>query len=355
MKRLVSHCPVCQQNLTISALQCPDCGLELRNRFEISVFDKLTSDQYDFLMAFLKHRGNLKNLQSEMQISYPLAKKRLDDLLVSLGVAEMSMDEEPEAIDVGNIEIDHSSTLASEIIKAKLVENGGHAMIRTFTGELREIQAAPNGKEFLCPQLIPYKYTIFDAITNLLLKSPGYRAKKGNARNFKLGEPGCEENTVAGAVLVYMGKKPGESGLDPIFILAAVLEWAGIAVNGRGYIALTANYRNMLSSVFCNQGDDMDKLAHQFEEELKVKMHRAKKECNYNPTRFNQMIAQYGGVETAKRLIDSAIQTGNTSDGFTTLLLCNRLDLTMEHSVCKQEYASLFSETQISYCKSIIR
>lgn len=54
----------------------------------------------------------------------------------------------------------------------------------------------------------------------------------------------------------------------------------------------------------------MDNLARQFEEELKEKMFRAKKECKYNPTRFNQMLARYGGVETAKRLMDTAIQTG---------------------------------------------
>lgn len=46
-------------------------------------------------------------------------------------------------------------------------------------------------------------------------------------------------------------------------------------------------------------------------------MFRAKKECKYNPTRFNQMLARYGGVETAKRPMDTAIQTGNTSDGET--------------------------------------
>lgn len=246
MKRLVSQCPVCQQSLKISALQCPDCGLELRNSFEMSIFDKLDNDQYDFLMTFLKHRGNLKNLQEELQISYPLAKKRLDDLLLALGVAEAAPEEEPEEIDVQNIQINTSSTLPSEIIKAKLVQNGGRAMVRLLTGDLREIQAASNGEQFICPQLIPYNYTVFDAVVELLLKSPGYRAKKGNARNFKLGEPGCEESTVAGTVLVYMGKKPGESGLDPVFVLAAVLEWAGIATNDRGYITLTAKYRSKL-------------------------------------------------------------------------------------------------------------
>ena len=156
MKRLVAQCPVCQQNLKIATLQCPDCGLELRNSFEMSVFDKLRDEQYNFLMIFLKNRGNLRNLQNELKISYPLAKKRLDDLLTVLGIAEDVPEDEPEEIDVHNIEIDTASKKASEIIKAKLVENGGRAMVRTYTGELREIQAAANGKQFLCPQLIPY-------------------------------------------------------------------------------------------------------------------------------------------------------------------------------------------------------
>ena len=77
----------------------------------------------------------------------------------------------------------------------------------------------------------------------------------------------------------------------------------------------------------------MDKLSLQFENELRNKMFRAKKECRYNPTYFNQMLAEIGGVATAKRLIEKALTTGNPSDGFTTLLLNGRLDLTMEDSV----------------------
>ena len=88
--------------------------------------------------------------------------------------------------------------------------------------------------------------------------------------------------------------------------------------------------------------------------ELKDKMLRAKKECRYNPTRFNQMLSQYGGVETAKRLIASEIASGNPSDGYTTLYLCGRLDLTMEHSVCKPEYQMLFTIEEINYCKQLL-
>ena len=99
---------------------------------------------------------------------------------------------------------------------------------------------------------------------------------------------------------------------------------------------------------------DLEKLSYQFEEELKDKMVRAKKECKYNATRFNQMLAQRGGVATAKQLIENSIRTGRTSDGYTTLLLCGRLDLTMEDSVCKSEYKQLFSEEEISYCRELL-
>jgi len=58
-------------------------------------------------------------------------------------------------------------------------------------------------------------------------------------------ESGCDEHTVVGAVAKnYAGKKVGDSVFDPVFVLAAVLEWAGIAHNGRGELVLTQQYLN---------------------------------------------------------------------------------------------------------------
>ena len=98
----------------------------------------------------------------------------------------------------------------------------------------------------------------------------------------------------------------------------------------------------------------MDRLAFRFHNELIEKMHIAKKECHYNPTRFNQMISEIGGVETAKKLIDKAMRKGDSSDGFRTLYILNRLDLTMEDSVCKEEYQTLFSKELIEYCRHLL-
>lgn len=98
----------------------------------------------------------------------------------------------------------------------------------------------------------------------------------------------------------------------------------------------------------------MDKLARKFHNELIDKMRAAKTECLYNPTRFNQMISEIGGVETAKKLIDKAMHKGDCSDGFRTLYMLNRLDLTMKDSVCKEEYQTLFSKEQIEYCRYLL-
>ena len=88
MAKLISECPVCGNDLKITKLQCPCCGMELSNSFEISPFDKLDNDQYLFLITFLKHRGNLKLLQEELNISYPYAKKKLTELLSALNLTQ---------------------------------------------------------------------------------------------------------------------------------------------------------------------------------------------------------------------------------------------------------------------------
>ena len=247
MAKMISKCPGCNGTLHITTLRCPDCGMELKNDFEMSVFDTLSGEENAFLMAFLRHRGNLKNVQSELEISYPTAKKKLDELLARLRLAEPEQ-EEIEMPNMSNLTAVRNSTKASEIIKAKLLDNGGRVIVHTARGLPCEIIAAPDGKSFVSKKLPvkpPYEYMVFDAIVDLLIANGG-RARKGNGRNYKLGHPECDENTVVGIVAIYANKKLGESVYDPVFVLAAVLEWAGIASNERGELVLTQSYRSKL-------------------------------------------------------------------------------------------------------------
>ena len=248
MAKLISKCPGCEGDLVISALQCSCCGMELKTTFELSPFDRLNSEQNTLIISFLKNRGNLKGVQSDLNISYPTAKKKLDELLTALNLSDAAHKEERTEIDTSSLEVDYSSRRASEIIKAKLKVHGGHVTVYNARGLHCEIYAEADGKTFTSDKLPispPYEYDVFNVIVDLLLKQGGC-ARKGNGRNNKLGEAGCEENTVVGAIAKSRGRKVGDSIYDPVFVMAAILEWAGIAENGRGELILTSEYRSLL-------------------------------------------------------------------------------------------------------------
>ncbi len=249
MKKIISKCPACQGDMQVSALQCKDCGLEIRTTVEPSPFEMLSEVQQSFMMTFLRFRGNMKSLQEAQNISYPTAKKRLDEVLASLGLGEDGARGENAVADMAAFSPDCTSTKASEIIKCKLKACGGKATIYTATGLPCKIWVGADGVSMISDKLPikpPYGFDVFDAIVDLLLAQGG-TARKGNGRNFKLGQPQCDDTTVVGYIAAhYHGKEAGSSVFDPVFILAAVLEWAGIAHNGRGEISLTANYRAKL-------------------------------------------------------------------------------------------------------------
>ena len=48
----------------------------------------LSEEDREFLMTFLRSRGNIKEVQERMGISYPTVKNRLDKLLAALGLLE---------------------------------------------------------------------------------------------------------------------------------------------------------------------------------------------------------------------------------------------------------------------------
>ena len=93
--------------------------MELKNTFDLSPFDLLDNEQFEFLITFLKNRGNLKEVQSEMQISYPTAKKKLDELLAALNLSSTTENIIPKEIDVSRMNVDYTSKSASEMIKAR--------------------------------------------------------------------------------------------------------------------------------------------------------------------------------------------------------------------------------------------
>src|SRR3989440_4744854 len=81
------HCPVCGDGLTLTRLSCESCGTELSGSFEACEFCDLGSDDRALLRVFLSSRGNMKELERHLGVSYPTARARFDALLARLGLA----------------------------------------------------------------------------------------------------------------------------------------------------------------------------------------------------------------------------------------------------------------------------
>ncbi len=95
---VISTCPVCQGELTITRLQCRHCGTGLEGEFGVGRFGRLEREQLAFLESFLRSRGNLKEMERELGISYPTVRSRLEALLraIGLGGDETPSESEPE-------------------------------------------------------------------------------------------------------------------------------------------------------------------------------------------------------------------------------------------------------------------
>ena len=87
---VIATCPVCSGELTIARLHCRSCGTALEGEFGVGRFGRLDRDQMGLLESFLRSRGNLKEMERELGISYPTVRGRVDALIRSLGLSEGS-------------------------------------------------------------------------------------------------------------------------------------------------------------------------------------------------------------------------------------------------------------------------
>jgi hypothetical protein len=85
--RVPVDCPVCGGELVNTRLGCRNCGTELVGEFGHCVFCSLDSAETELLKVFLASRGNLKEVEKHLGVSYPTARARFMQLLVKLNLA----------------------------------------------------------------------------------------------------------------------------------------------------------------------------------------------------------------------------------------------------------------------------
>ncbi|NIM04802.1 MAG: DUF2089 family protein [Armatimonadetes bacterium] len=84
MRKYVRSCPTCEGKLEAREFWCPECDIAVKGRFDRCEFCDLPEEQLTFLRLFVSRRGNLREVERELGLSYPTVRARLDDLLRAL-------------------------------------------------------------------------------------------------------------------------------------------------------------------------------------------------------------------------------------------------------------------------------
>ncbi len=85
MRPLILKCPSCNGDLAVSKLHCHACEIAIEGDFGIPALLRLNRAQLDFVEVFLKNRGNIREVERELGVSYPTVRARLDEVLDAIG------------------------------------------------------------------------------------------------------------------------------------------------------------------------------------------------------------------------------------------------------------------------------
>lgn len=103
---VIATCPVCDNELLVTRLRCGECGTVIEGEFSVGRFGHLSREQTQVLESFLRSRGNLREMERELGISYPTVRTRVEALVRALGFgprdetdATTSSTAEPSAAD----------------------------------------------------------------------------------------------------------------------------------------------------------------------------------------------------------------------------------------------------------------
>ncbi len=85
---VIHQCPVCQHHLHVKKLGCSHCDTVIENDFSLSKFASMTREQLEFVEVFLLSRGNIKEVEKALGISYPTVRGKLNDIIAVFGHRE---------------------------------------------------------------------------------------------------------------------------------------------------------------------------------------------------------------------------------------------------------------------------
>jgi len=92
-----TRCPVTGEPLEVTRLRGPRSGVVIEGNFMPNEFALLDRESLDYLRLFVKVRGNLKEVERMLGVSYPTVRARFEQLLRALGYEAVAAEEPGES------------------------------------------------------------------------------------------------------------------------------------------------------------------------------------------------------------------------------------------------------------------
>jgi len=98
--------------MMISELTCSDCGSQVKGRFMPHPFRMLSDEQRTFMETFVMCRGNIREVEKKLGVSYPTVRNRLNGVIQALtDVRHVSRDSILDALESGTITAERAAEL----------------------------------------------------------------------------------------------------------------------------------------------------------------------------------------------------------------------------------------------------
>ena len=100
-----NKCPSCGGMIVVTELCCDECKTSVKGNFVLPELACLDEDDSHFLKVFLSARGNIKEVERCLGISYPTVKSRLEGMLAKLGLSQLQSEAKRRRLEiVGKLE-----------------------------------------------------------------------------------------------------------------------------------------------------------------------------------------------------------------------------------------------------------
>ena len=113
------ECVNCHGPLQAARLTCSSCGLSFEGTFYMPRLARLEPEQQQLVEQIVLAAGNLKEVASTIEVSYPTLRKRLDNLIVALrGLREQDEKQTVEfldAVEAGEMTAETAARLIREL------------------------------------------------------------------------------------------------------------------------------------------------------------------------------------------------------------------------------------------------